>query len=1616
MAGRDRPFLLVILPLLMLGAALAWSIAIKTDREMRADLLLEAQLLARTVNLERVSDLTGTAADADNPVYLRLRNQLATIRPSDPRGGSVHLLGRNGAGTLLFDVGSEPADSRDYSPPGQIKDESAASYRLALATHSATNSAPFTARRGTWISALVPLQPRATFVHDLATPVEAQAMAREAVEFYRKHGRKALFTEINNPQGAFCQGDLYVFAYDRSMTVLAHPVKPELIGKNLLDKKDRAEGKYFSKEIQHVARTHGTGWVDYEYENPATGRIEPKTTYVESADDLIICAGAYKGLPAVYGTLVMNVDAREWYFRLALAALPAVVLTLMLTAVLLTGRVILNRRSRALGEQSHLTPGFATTLIVAVGLLLTMFGVWTSSTFESRGRRAVFARLAASRAEAIARTLHTLRDTELEGLAHLFAADEEVTPWQFRQFAAHLIRNSTVAAWEWIPVVPVADKARFETATPLSGTPIWQKGAQGQRLPATERELYYPVSMVSPLAGNGCAVGYDLGSEPLRRAAIEEAAHTGLVTGTEPLILVQDSGTESGMLVLRPVFADRPPQQLRGFVSAVLRMETLLQSAGPDATVLLSLACLHTDAAPKPLAVSWTAKSPPDGEDGVSIPVFAFGKSFAVTAYAGPDFQHAQPRQTGAFVFLAGLALTAMIAGLSHATLRRREDLERLVIERTSALTASEQSYRDQFARNAAVMLLVDAADGTLLAANDAALRFYGYPREHLLALRISDLNLTSQAVDRPALTFASAEEGSRTDVQQRLADGSVRDVEISSSCIVTSGGVILHAIITDNTERTLAEAALKRQSSLITSLLDSIPDLIFFKDTESVYLGCNPSFAAFVGKSRAEIVGSNDDDLFGHEIGDMFRHHDKEMLKQRLPRHNEEWITYPDGRRVLLDTLKTPYWDADGVLIGIIGVSRDITERDAARQDRENATLRLELATRAGGVGVWDLDLIENVLVWDDQMFALYGTERKDFPGAYEAWVACVHPDDMARSDAEIRMAISGERNFDTEFRVVCTDGSIRNVRAIAVVQRDETGKPVRMIGTSWDITAAKRSEALLLDANHYLEEAILAAELANRAKSEFLANMSHELRTPMNGVIGINNLLLDTELTDEQRRYATTVQTSGESLLMLLNDILDYSKMEAGKLDLETLDFDLRATLDDFAALQSLRAHEKGLEFICSAAAEVPSFVRGDPGRLRQILVNLAANAIKFTHQGEVAVRAALVSETDTETVVRFSIRDTGIGIPADKQHVLFRKFSQVDSTVTRKFGGTGLGLAISRQLAELMGGTIGLSSPLPASDGGGTEFWFTARLGKQAQAAAVAVPAADVRGLRFLVVDDNATSREVLLTQLTAWGLDADEAGDGPTALSALHAARKAGTPFAGALLDLQMPGMDGEELARAIKRDDTLGDIRLILMTPLAQKVEARRLAEIGVGACLTKPVRVSDLRDCLASLRHGADQSQSPLPAVSRPSVRTLREHTVRILIAEDNVVNQHVARGILKKLGLHADAVANGAEAIAALEMIPYDLVLMDCMMPEMDGYEATRQIRSQRSGVLNHDIPVIAMTANAMLGDRQLCLEAGMNDYVSKPVDAKALAAALDRWLPPDSSCAAPPVPSLSA
>ena len=810
-----------------------------------------------------------------------------------------------------------------------------------------------------------------------------------------------------------------------------------------------------------------------------------------------------------------------------------------------------------------------------------------------------------------------------------------------------------------------------------------------------------------------------------------------------------------------------------------------------------------------------------------------------------------------------------------------------------------------------------------------------------------------------------------------------------------------------------LEQLVVERTSQLQASearfrgLVETAFDWVWEVDAQSRYTYASPRIFDVLGYRPEEVQGHTPFDFMPDDEARRVKAVFEPIAARREPFVMlENANRHRDGHLVILESSGMPIVSPTGQFLGYRGMDRDITKRKQAEGRLHELVQRLKLATEAAEIGIWTWHLADDTLELDERMSTWYGGVPEAARGTgrlFEFWRSRLHPEDCERAEAILQESLRNEAPCEIVFRMMLPGGRVRFIHCAWVFDQDADGKPLQMIGINRDITPQREME-------EYLCAAKQAADAANVSKSEFLANMSHEIRTPLNGVIGMTGLLLETPLTEPQRRFAETIRTSGEFLLTLINDILDFSKIEAGKLELEPLVFDLRALLDEFAVPLALRAHDKGLEFICAAAPDVPTLVCGDPGRLRQILTNLAGNSVKFTDRGEVCVLASLIEKTEVDFLIRFAIRDTGIGISPEQQPKMFQKFTQADTSTARRFGGTGLGLAISNRLAELMGGEISLTSQL----GVGSEFWFTVRLGRPAQSLPPVVLSADLRGTHVLVVDDNATHREVLLGQLAAWEMRAEAVADGPAALQALVRALQADDGFRAALVDMQMPGIEGATLVRAIQADASLRATRLVLLTPLGQRSDAgaNSSPEPGephperpwVAACLTKPVRQSDLFNCLSSVLAETRPPAAELRHVKPAAIPAVRRSGARILVAEDNIVNQEVALGLLRNLGLQADAVANGAEAVEALKTLPYDLVLMDIHMPEMDGPEAARIIRNPQSAVRNPRIPIVALTAAAMQDDRERCLESGMNGYITKPVSPQALVEALNTWLPQET------------
>ena len=608
-------------------------------------------------------------------------------------------------------------------------------------------------------------------------------------------------------------------------------------------------------------------------------------------------------------------------------------------------------------------------------------------------------------------------------------------------------------------------------------------------------------------------------------------------------------------------------------------------------------------------------------------------------------------------------------------------------------------------------------------------------------------------------------------------------------------------------------------------------------------------------------------------------------------------------------------------------------------------------------------------------------------------------HLEHLAFSHAETG-SLSGEfslkRITGEVFPAIATIHSLRDVR----------GHIVAALCVVIDISDQKRAKDDLEASYAQLEEAIartnemaIEAQMASIAKSNFLANMSHEIRTPMNGVIAAAGLLMETDLNAEQGRYAEIIRFSGESLVAIINDILDFSKIESGKLELEVIDFDLRLAVESTVEMLAVKALEKGIELTGLVDPGVPTLLRGDPSRLRQIMVNLIGNAVKFTDRGEVALRVQCLEAGPEQVFLKCSVRDTGIGIPAHKKGLLFNSFTQVDSSNSRKYGGTGLGLAISKQLIEMMGGSIDVDS----EPGQGSVFFFTARFPRQSGACKLTSErTVELDGRRVLVADGHDTNRFILETMLQSWGCRVAEAGSGAAAIEQLTDAARSGDPIEIALINMQMPDMAAEDMGRRIKESPELTGTRLVLLASMGQRGDAARARSAGFEAYLSKPVRQTHLHECLVRVLDPAGRldSTGSQQLITRHVMDETARSQKRLLLVEDNPINQEVALAMLRKIDLHADVAANGQDALQALAQVPYDLVLMDCQMPGMDGFEATRRIREGDPATLNPNVPIIAMTANALQGDMKACLDAGMDDYIAKPVRSQELIEKINHWL----------------
>jgi two-component system, sensor histidine kinase and response regulator len=977
------------------------------------------------------------------------------------------------------------------------------------------------------------------------------------------------------------------------------------------------------------------------------------------------------------------------------------------------------------------------------------------------------------------------------------------------------------------------------------------------------------------------------------------------------------------------------------------------------------------------------------------------------------------PRQPADFAFVpippyrfifTSVFVSILLAASIYSWLRRRsaEQQARKLTVLTESLQASQEALRQSEERfrkafeEGPVGIVLGGPDFRILKANRALCRMLGYTEQELAGLRFVDITHPEDA-DRTLQLgrqlFSGEIPGYQAEKRYVTKDQRVIWADLTASLIRGPDGQPLYAleVIEDISARREAEQILETSERRFRALIEKSSDcLSLISPSGTILYDAEPATLRNLGYARGEITGRSAFDFMHPDDVECTKGLFAELLNKPGGTVAAQYrLRHKDGSWHWMESTGTNLLNEPGVQAIVLN-ARDITERKLAEEKLRESEELFSKAFLAGPVAITIATLAEGRFIdVNDSFLHLMGYSRAEVVGRTALdlgmWIS---PEDRAFFAHRLREGGS-LRNHECAFRT--KTGEVRE--GLGAAELIELKGERCILTLIVDITDRKRFEIELAKAR---DEALESA----RIKSEFLANISHEVRTPLNGIIGMTVLLQDTAMTPEQRQFLKTVQASADTLLTIINDILDFSKIEAGKLQFETLDFDLRATIDNTVELLAERAQARQIELISVIYDDVPTLLRGDPGRLRQVVSNLLVNGIKFTEKGEVALRVTRESETPTHVAVSFTVTDTGIGIAPDALPYLFQAFSQADGSTTRKYGGTGLGLVISKQLAEMMGGQIGVESTL----GKGSTFWFTAKFEKQKLPVQSAPTQEVLEGVRVLVVDDNETNRNILLRQTTVLKMRPVGAASGKEALELLRREAPTSDPFTVAILDMQMPEIDGLNLARLIKADPAIAATRLLLMTSLGPRSDTALLRAAGVGAFLVKPVKQAQLLDCLVSAltatapsetRFWQQRTESTPASTAKPPSPPMPP--VHILVAEDNAINQKVAIGLLEKLGCRSIAVANGREVLEALELVSYDIIFMDCQLPELDGYQTTKEIRRREStrnnGARKHAY-IIAMTSYAVNGAREKCLEAGMDDYISKPVQLSALEEVLRRGI----------------
>ncbi len=959
----------------------------------------------------------------------------------------------------------------------------------------------------------------------------------------------------------------------------------------------------------------------------------------------------------------------------------------------------------------------------------------------------------------------------------------------------------------------------------------------------------------------------------------------------------------------------------------------------------------------------------------------------AIARY-GVDFERAERHADIYRFWLMLFALSALLYG-AWALMRIQRT------QRELKLSLSELEFQKYALDQHSIVSITDRA-GRILYTNDKFSEVSQYSREELLGQDHKLLNSgyhPSEFFKRMWATIGRGEVW-HGEVKNRRKDGSFYWVDSSIVPFMGEDGKPLRyvSIRTDITEKKDVDARMAEQRSFYERISETLGEGLYVQDAKGCCTYMNSEAEKLLGWRREEFIG-----LPVHDTIHTQTSTGEHLPAQECPiylsvnqygqaRMDDQVFVRKDGSIFPVALSSKVAYAANGGVDNVVVAFQDISDRKKNELYMKLTKERLNLALEGSNLALWDWDIVNDRIYLSSRWSEMLGGMTEESMVTLEQMFNLIHPDDREAAHQYLTPVLKGgAAYYASEYRVkrgvgdwlwVATHGK--------VVERDAQGRALRMTGTNADVSERKQAEAVLLQAKQ-------AAIQAAKAKSDFLANMSHEIRTPMNGIIGMTDLALDTELNKEQQEYLSIVKSSAHSLLHIVNDILDFSKIESGKMDIETIEFSLEMMMRDTMRSLAVRAHQKGLELLLHIAPDVPDKLLSDPGRLRQVIVNLVGNAIKFTEKGEIEVSVVVTQNVHDDKIrLRFNVRDTGIGIPQDKFETIFESFSQADTSTTRKYGGTGLGLTISTQLVELMGGRIRIESEV----GQGTTFFFELEmLVRSAAPLAEYQQTGRITAMPVLLVDDNATNRRLLQEMLSNWKMRPTVVANGDEALVELQRAAQAGQPYGLTILDVQMPGMDGFTLAERLREHPEYVGATVMMLTSEGQRGDAARCRELGISGYLMKPVSQSELLDAMMTAL--GEPLQQDRPLITRHSLRETRQK-LSLLLAEDNAVNQMLAVRVLEKMGHTVTVANNGQEALTHWQTTTFDAILMDVDMPVMNGYAATRRIRELEKDTGKHT-RIIAMTAHAMAGAREECLRHGMDGYLTKPIDTDALWHELD-------------------